>query len=169
MTPALAAAARGPVAGIATEAVPCCPACGSDRRHLRTHITEHEYTTTTTDAFPLMACEGCGAWYLDPRPHVSALGVIYPPDYYAYAREALAASKEPAATGLFARLASALFKRRIRPIAKYIPLGPAMRLPEASSATWHHVTITRGARSGVRWFTGVSSARLRFSRSEWIG
>jgi len=127
MTPALAAAARGPVAGIATEAVPCCPACGSDCRHLRTHITEHEYTTTTTDVFPLMACDGCGAWYLDPRPHVSALGIIYPPDYYAYVRDAVEASRAPATTGLFARLGSALFKRRIRPIAKYIQLVPATR------------------------------------------
>ncbi|HWN84715.1 MAG TPA: class I SAM-dependent methyltransferase [Vicinamibacterales bacterium] len=147
MTPTLATAGHAPSAGIATEAVPRCPACGSDRRHLRTHITEHEYTTTTTDAFPLMACDGCGAWYLDPRPHVSALGVIYPPDYYAYVRDALEAPRDPVvhagstgtrptgtgseatppASGLFARLGSALFKRRIRPITKYIELGPATR------------------------------------------
>lgn len=119
---------RAPAEGIATHAVPRCPACGSGRRHLRTRVTEHEYTTTTTDSFPLMACDECGAWYLDPRPHVSALGIIYPPDYYAYVRDALEASREPAAnTGLFGRFGSALFKRRIRPIASYIDLGPATK------------------------------------------
>ena len=158
MTSVVAPASRRPLAGIATEAVPRCPVCDSNRRHLRTHITEHEYTTTTTDAFPLMTCDDCGAWYLDPRPHASALGIIYPPDYYAYVRDALEASKETAVHtgskppslselrgpretrptrtastgagppgGLFTRLGSALFKRRIRPIAKYIELRPATR------------------------------------------
>jgi len=130
VTSVVAPASRRPSAGIATEAVPRCPVCESNRRHLRTHITEHEYATTTTDAFPLMACDDCGAWYLDPRPHASALGIIYPPDYYAYVRDALEASREPGtrpASGLFTRLGSALFKRRIRPIAKYIELRPATR------------------------------------------
>jgi SAM-dependent methyltransferase len=124
----VAGAARAPTSRIATDAVPRCPACGSERRHWRGDITEHEYATTTTDRFPLMACDDCGAWYLDPRPHASALGVIYPPDYYAYVRDALEGSRESAApAGLFARLGSALFTRRIRPIAKYIDLGPATR------------------------------------------
>lgn len=127
VTAVLPRASRAPVAGIATAAVRHCPVCGSDRRHLRTHVTEHEYATTTSDAFPLMACDHCGAWYLDPRPHVSTLGIIYPPDYYAYVRDALEAAKEPAAAGLFTRLGSALFKRRIRPIARYIELRPATR------------------------------------------
>lgn len=128
MTASLAAIGRAPISGIATQAVPSCPACGSDRRHLLARISEHEYATTTPDIFPLMACEGCGAWYLDPRPHVSALGIIYPPDYYAYVRDAVETSKEPgSATGLFARLGSALFERRIRPIARQVNLGPATR------------------------------------------
>jgi SAM-dependent methyltransferase len=127
VTVGLAGPGRAPATGIPSEAVPRCPVCESDRRHLRTHVTEHEYTTTTSDAFPLMACEECGAWYLDPRPHASALGIIYPPDYYAYVRDAREASTEPAATGLFARLGSVLFKRRVRPIAKYMALRPATR------------------------------------------
>lgn len=129
MTVALVDVARAPTTGIATQAVPRCPACESGRRHVRAQVVEHEYATTTTDSFPLMACDDCGAWYLDPRPHVSALGIIYPPDYYAYVRDALEASRAPAAapSGLFARLASALFKRRIRPIAAHIDLNPATR------------------------------------------
>ena len=128
MTHALADATRAPASGIATEAVPRCPACDSDRRHLRTQIAEHEYTTTTTDRFPLMECDACGAWYLDPRPHAAALGIIYPPNYYAYVRDALEtalpSNRQP---GLFTRLGSALFTRRMRPIARHITLGPDTR------------------------------------------
>jgi SAM-dependent methyltransferase len=125
---ALADAARAPVSGIATQAVPRCPACDSDRRQLRAQITEHEYRTTTTDRFPLMECASCGAWYLDPRPHAAALGIIYPPDYYAYVRDALdAASDTNREPGLFTRLGSALFTRRMRPIARHIALGPDTR------------------------------------------
>ena len=88
-------------------------------------MAEHEYTTTTDDRFPLMECEGCGAWYLDPRPHASALAIIYPPNYYAYVRDAMVqAGEKTGSAGLFARLGSVLFKSRIRPIAKYIELGP---------------------------------------------
>ena len=119
---------RAPVSGIATQAVPRCPVCDSDRRHLRTHVTEHEYGTTTTDRFPLMECDACGAWYLDPRPHATALGIIYPPDYYAYVRDTLDAAAEPdRGPGLFARLGSALFTRRMRPITRHLALDPGTR------------------------------------------
>lgn len=125
---ALAGVSRRPAVDIATATVPCCPACGSGHRHLLAQVTEHEYATTTSDHFPLMACDDCGAWYLDPRPHVSTLGIIYPPDYYAYVRDALDGTQDPAATtGLFARLGSALFERRIRPIARHVRLGPTTR------------------------------------------
>jgi SAM-dependent methyltransferase len=125
MTQALMGGQRAPTAAIATQAVPRCPACDSDRRHERGKVTEHEYTTTTDDRFPLMECDGCGAWYLDPRPHVSALGIIYPPDYYAYVRDAMVRAGETRErTGLFSRLSDRLFKRRIRPIARYLEFGP---------------------------------------------
>jgi SAM-dependent methyltransferase len=76
-----------------------------------------------------MECDACGAWYLDPRPHVSTLGIIYPPDYYAYVRDALddAGASDRPRPGLFARLGSALFTRRIQPIARHIALGPGTR------------------------------------------
>jgi SAM-dependent methyltransferase len=115
---------RAPAAGIATQAVPRCPVCDSDRRHERGKVAEHEYTTTTDDRFPLMECDGCGAWYLDPRPHVEALRIIYPPNYYAYVRDRTQAGETTGSAGLFNQLGAVLFKRRIRPIAKYLELGP---------------------------------------------
>jgi 2-polyprenyl-3-methyl-5-hydroxy-6-metoxy-1,4-benzoquinol methylase len=116
---------RGPSAGIPTQDVPQCPACGSDHRHLLTRVVEHEYATTTTDQFPLFECARCGAWYLDPRPAPSALGIIYPPNYYAYVQDA--AVQDGVKTergGLFGRLQSWLFEKRIEPIARFVRLGP---------------------------------------------
>jgi len=116
---------RAPAVGITKQQVPRCPACDSDRRHLLTSVAEHEYTTTTSDEFPLVECEGCGAWYLDPRPHVSALDVIYPPNYYAYVQDAKAQSGAKDETGsLFANVRSWLFKKRVRPIATFMELAP---------------------------------------------
>jgi len=88
-------------------------------------VAEHEYTTTTRDEFPLVVCEDCGAWYLDPRPDASALGIIYPPNYYAYVQDAEVQGDETTERrGLFGRLQSWLFKKRIQPIAKFMALGP---------------------------------------------
>jgi SAM-dependent methyltransferase len=125
LTQALIDRPRAPTSRIATQAVPRCPACDSERRHQRDLVIEHEYTTTTDDRFPLMACDDCGAWYLDPRPHASALPIIYPPNYYAYVRDAMVqAGEKTESTGLSTWLGALLFKQRLRPIAKYIELGP---------------------------------------------
>ncbi len=114
---------RRPAEGIAKCEVPRCPACESARRRQRTTVREHEYANSTTDAFPLMECLDCGAWYLSPRPDVSALDVIYPPNYYVYVLESKSGGDVDAARrGLFSRLASRLFRKRIRPIAKYMGL-----------------------------------------------
>ena len=45
---------------------------------------EHEYDNTTDAQFRVTRCTDCGLVRLNPRPDVSALGRIYPPDYYAY-------------------------------------------------------------------------------------
>ena len=120
-----AAYRRPPAVGIAKADVARCPACDSEQRSERTRVVEHEYTTTTLDTFPLFECQGCGAWYLDPRPHASALDVIYPPNYYAYVQDSrIQDGQMTQSTGLFARLGSLLFKARIKPITRHIRLGP---------------------------------------------
>ena len=45
---------------------------------------EHEYDNTTDDEFPVVRCGECGLVRLNPRPDVSELSTIYPPNYYAY-------------------------------------------------------------------------------------
>lgn len=64
-----------------------CNNCGSTNRDLVTTGVEHEYTNTTDDVFNVVRCSDCGLVYLNPRPDVSELSTIYPPNYYAYAIE----------------------------------------------------------------------------------
>jgi 2-polyprenyl-3-methyl-5-hydroxy-6-metoxy-1,4-benzoquinol methylase len=45
---------------------------------------EHEYDNTTDDEFPVVRCQQCGLVRLNPRPDVTELSTIYPPNYYAY-------------------------------------------------------------------------------------
>lgn len=116
------------VSNIAVEAVPDCPACGSSQRHWKFDVREHEYTTTTDDQFPLMECEGCGAWYLDPRPHTSALDIIYPPNYFLHVLEAKAGDNVQAArSGLFGKIQNRLVKARFAPVERHMPITPETR------------------------------------------
>ncbi len=64
-----------------------CNNCGSGKRELITTGKEHEYDNTTDDVFNVVRCTDCGLVYLNPRPDVSELATIYPPNYYAYAIE----------------------------------------------------------------------------------
>lgn len=61
-----------------------CAHCGSDRSVPLWAGSEHEYRDTTDERFTFVRCEGCGLVRLNPRPDVSELARIYPPDYYAY-------------------------------------------------------------------------------------
>jgi len=64
-----------------------CNNCGCAQSTLITVGKEHEYTNTTDDEFKVVRCSDCGLVYLNPRPDVSELATIYPPNYYAYAIE----------------------------------------------------------------------------------
>lgn len=65
-----------------------CNNCGSSRTELVTKGVEHEYSNTTDDVFNVVRCLDCGLCYLNPRPDISELSTIYPPNYYAYNLEA---------------------------------------------------------------------------------
>src|SRR5262249_25482204 len=59
-----------------------CALCGRREGRVVARGWDFEYGTTRME-FALHRCP-CGGAYLDPRPARSALGRIYPPDYYAY-------------------------------------------------------------------------------------
>jgi len=72
-----------------------CNFCGSANRSLVTQGREHEYDNTTDDLFAVVACRDCGLVYLSPRPDVSELDTIYPPNYYSYGQQKLKEEADP--------------------------------------------------------------------------
>lgn len=61
-----------------------CAHCGARDDAVLYEGVEHEYPGTTARSFPVVRCAACGLVRLNPRPAVSELGRIYPPEYYAY-------------------------------------------------------------------------------------
>ena len=114
--------------GIAKQEVRQCPLCDSTHKRPLYKVQEHEYDNTTDDAFTMVECLDCSAWYLDPRPADSELGTIYPPNYYSNVLEASSAiNVEEAKKGLFHHLSLWMFKQRIRPIEKHLQITPETR------------------------------------------
>jgi 2-polyprenyl-3-methyl-5-hydroxy-6-metoxy-1,4-benzoquinol methylase len=136
-----------PVASnIPKEAVPECPVCESPRQHTRYLVKEHEYDNTTDDQFPLVECDDCGAWFLNPRPAASALDVIYPPNYFTNVLESRAGGDiDKAKSGLFSVLTTILFKQRARPITKYMELTPQTRWLDVGCGTGASLEAMREA------------------------
>jgi 2-polyprenyl-3-methyl-5-hydroxy-6-metoxy-1,4-benzoquinol methylase len=68
---------------IATESVPACPVCGASQYSDYAAGFDYELQTCR-NRWQFVQCSGCGHVWLNPRPAVTELGVIYPPTYYAY-------------------------------------------------------------------------------------
>ncbi|MBP9865283.1 MAG: class I SAM-dependent methyltransferase [Candidatus Omnitrophica bacterium] len=60
-----------------------CALCGADEPEVMASGRDFEYHTTP-ETFSYVRCKKCGHWYLNPRPSVSDLNVIYPSNYYAF-------------------------------------------------------------------------------------
>ena len=61
-----------------------CALCSSDDYSTKVVGSEHEFDNTTDDEFRVVECNSCGFVYLNPRPDVSELDVIYPDNYYCH-------------------------------------------------------------------------------------
>ncbi len=72
-----------------------CNLCNADDCKLLTTGREHEYDNTTDDLFRVVQCNCCGLIYLNPRPDISELSVIYPPNYYSYNQKKLRDEASP--------------------------------------------------------------------------
>jgi len=108
--------------------VPVCPLCDSPQKRLLYEVNEHEYDNTTDDKFKMFECLDCTAWYLNPRPADSELETIYPPNYYSNVLDAREVTNvRKAQKGAFHRLATLLYKMRIRPIEAHLRLSPETR------------------------------------------
>jgi SAM-dependent methyltransferase len=60
-----------------------CNVCGSDEVIPLAVGEDFEYRTSP-DSFLAVKCQGCGLVYLNPRPAMTELDRIYPPDYHAF-------------------------------------------------------------------------------------
>lgn len=79
--PAEFSAVGAPV--IDTEPVPLCPVCRHGEFDRFAMGFDYELLTCR-NPWRFVACRQCGHVWLNPRPAVRTLGVIYPPTYYAY-------------------------------------------------------------------------------------
>jgi 2-polyprenyl-3-methyl-5-hydroxy-6-metoxy-1,4-benzoquinol methylase len=68
---------------IATEDVPFCPVCGDSQHRPFAEGFDYELLTCQ-NPWRLVECSACSHVWLNPRPAVSELPVIYPATYYAY-------------------------------------------------------------------------------------
>jgi 2-polyprenyl-3-methyl-5-hydroxy-6-metoxy-1,4-benzoquinol methylase len=115
---------QSPVSNIPKRNIQTCPTCGSISQRKLFSAREHEYATTTDDEFTFVKCLDCNTWYLSPRPHESALNIIYPKNYYAYVK---GINKKKTNGGFVSSLINKLFKLRIRPLSKYVCLNSQTR------------------------------------------
>ncbi len=60
-----------------------CALCGEDQPEEVARGTDFEYDTASNE-FSFVRCGKCGHHYLNPRPRIEDLGVIYPSHYYAF-------------------------------------------------------------------------------------
>jgi 2-polyprenyl-3-methyl-5-hydroxy-6-metoxy-1,4-benzoquinol methylase len=75
------AASDAPMVPVAD--IPECVVCGA--RDTADFASGFDYELITCrNRWRYVACRQCGHIWLNPRPSVEALGVIYPPSYYAY-------------------------------------------------------------------------------------
>jgi 2-polyprenyl-3-methyl-5-hydroxy-6-metoxy-1,4-benzoquinol methylase len=122
---------------IETEAVVACVVCGGTERHDYARGFDYELRTCANE-WVFVQCNTCGHVWLDPRPAVSALGTIYPPQYYAYDYETRISA--------VARWGKArLDARKLNSIIKRLPHAPRAFLDiGCGSGRYLHAMAARG-------------------------
>jgi 2-polyprenyl-3-methyl-5-hydroxy-6-metoxy-1,4-benzoquinol methylase len=87
-----------------------CVHCGANDDEFLWAGREHEYDNTTDEEFRFVRCSACGLVRLNPRPDVSELGRIYPPNYYAYN---MLSNENDDALGFTDRMKRRMYQRRL--------------------------------------------------------
>jgi SAM-dependent methyltransferase len=100
---------------ISTEEVPVCPVCGA--RDFAQFAVGFDYELLTcANPWRFVQCGACRHVWLNPRPAVAELGVVYPPTYYAYNYETI----NPVAR----KAKEMLDRNKIAKIVRYCPQVP---------------------------------------------
>ena len=106
---------RGKSPTIATEEVPACPVCGATDFAQFAVGFDYELLTCA-NPWRFVQCRACRHVWLNPRPAVAELGVVYPPTYYAYNYGTI----NPIAR----RAKEMLDRRKIAKIVRHCPTAP---------------------------------------------
>ena len=119
--PAELAASSAPE--IPTERVVACPVCGAEARAPFAEGYDYELGTCR-NRWIFVQCRGCDHVWLDPRPALASLGVIYPGHYYAYDfGKRVHPIALRAKAWLDARKLAAIVRRMGRSPASYLDVG----------------------------------------------
>jgi SAM-dependent methyltransferase len=95
-----------------------CALCGSAEATAIAKGRDREYPTSP-DMFTIVECADCGLRYLNPRPTVAELEVIYPPNYHAYNIRLPGSSKD--SLPFVTRLRHKIYSRRFKRVFGHIP------------------------------------------------
>jgi SAM-dependent methyltransferase len=125
-----------------------CSTCGAVECRTLYVGREHEYDNTTTAEFPMVVCTGCGLVRLNPRPDVTELDRIYPPEYYAY--HLVAEGHDGSAPSLGQRLKTFMYQRRLEALLRRLGKPGAIRLLDIGCADGRLLDWYKGSRQGGR-------------------
>jgi 2-polyprenyl-3-methyl-5-hydroxy-6-metoxy-1,4-benzoquinol methylase len=125
-----------------------CNNCGSEKSELVTVGHEHEYDNTTDDEFKVVRCSECGLVYLNPRPDISELSVIYPPNYYAYSIEE--GYDEKQRQNLYYKFRYAGILKGLEGILSFCPDSESMKVLDIGCADGHV----------LNWFRQVKTRKV---------
>jgi 2-polyprenyl-3-methyl-5-hydroxy-6-metoxy-1,4-benzoquinol methylase len=120
-----------------------CNCCGSTRQEPVTTGREHEYTKTTDDTFNVVRCPDCGLCFLNPRPDVSELATIYPPNYYSYGQQKLKEQANP--NSLLHRIRYEGFRKKVRHSLSLTPKLAPVTVLDIGCGDGHTLNLYRHA------------------------
>jgi SAM-dependent methyltransferase len=131
------------------DAVNCC-ICDVDDAEPIAVGEDFEYRTSP-DTFLAMRCRGCGLVYLNPRPAMAELDVIYPADYHAYEFSA-------ERYGLIYRVRRKLEAKRLLESCR--GLGPNARIIDIGCGDGFHLQLLRDFGQPSWQLSGVEPSDL---------
>lgn len=118
--PAEIAASGAPL--VAEHPVPACDVCGGTETEPVAWGYDFELLTCR-NRWRFVRCDACGHVWLDPRPDVDALDVIYPPTYYAYNYDAISPVARKAKELLDARKLAGILRSSGATPSAYLDVG----------------------------------------------
>lgn len=144
-----------------------CPHCGEHDDETLYVGREHEYPNTTDEPFPVVRCRHCGLVRLNPRPAVSELGRIYPPEYYAYH---LVDESSDAKLGIGTRIKRTMYQRRFTALLRRVGKTGPLRVLDVGCADGRILTWWKQSRAGDRIEThGIEMSEAAVARARALG